>query len=181
MFQRQHVIMREMIIGAAADDLAFIEDAWERIDDYHEIMQKALDNYLMTIRSDHEMRLFQEARQLYDLEFRVGLMRIYESAKKGDDVHELYTIMREYTPIVNKIVDNFDVCLEMKKEIADHTVQHSENIGNTFTIINISIMVLILIINIGVTIFLSLYTSFIVKKSPCGLDPVHNYRGGGTG
>jgi len=165
MFQRQRVIMREFIIGAAVDDNNLIEDVWKSADYYHEIMQEALGNYEMAIRWDEEMRLFRNAHQLYENEFRFALTLIYESAKRGDDIHELYSIMREYTPIVNEIKYIFDECLEMTKEKAEHTMYISENTGNTLTIIIIFVMILILIINIGVTIFLSLYTSFTVKKA----------------
>jgi len=164
MFQRQRAIMREMIIGAVVDDLDMIETARERADRYHDIMQEALDNYWNAVRSEHEMRLFQEARYLYDIEFRGALMRIYESAKMGVDVHELYSIMRECTPAIIGITDNFDQSLDLIKEKAERTMQYSENTGNIFSTIILSIMILILIINIGVTVFLSLYTSFTIKK-----------------
>jgi len=171
MLQRQRVEMREMIIGAAADDPDMIENARARADIYHEIMQEALYEYSITIRSAQAMQIFEEARFLYDTEFRVGLLRIYEGTKYGVDAEDLYMIMREFTPAVNQITDNFDTCLAMKTNVAQDTMYSADNMSDMLTIIIIVLIVLMLIVTVGVTVFLAIYTSVSIKKytgnAPC--------------
>jgi len=164
MLQRQRISIREMIIGAAADDLEMIERARDLSDVYHEIMQEILNNYSITITFPYEMELFHEARRLYENEFRAGLMLVYESAKNGDDINELYPLMREYTAVVNQITENLDACLEMKKALADELVYNSYNINDTLIMLLIMAIVLMLITNVGVTLFLTLYTAFSISN-----------------
>ena len=164
MLQRQRVSIRDMIIGAAADDLDMIERARDLAEIYHEIMQESLNNYSITITFPYEMELFHETRQLYENEFRVGLMLVYESAKNGEDINELYPLMREYTAIVNQITENLDACLEMKKFLADELVYNSYNTNDTFLVLLIMIIVIMLITNVGVALFLALYTAFSISN-----------------
>jgi len=94
MLQRQRASMRELIVGASVDDQEMITNARTNADNYHEIMQQNLDDYFTTVRAPEAIRLFEEARNLYDTQFRVGFMRIYDGAREGMDASELYLIMR---------------------------------------------------------------------------------------
>jgi len=164
MLQRQRVEMREMIIGATAEDMEMIERARDSADMYHEIMQEAMNEYSITIRSPYAMQIFEEARFLYESEFRVGLLLVYEGAKSGMDAEELYSIIWWYTPAVNQITDNFDTCLAMKTEVAKETMYSADEVSSFFTILIIILIVLMLTIAAGVTVFLVIYTSVTIKK-----------------
>jgi len=160
MLQRQRACMRELIVGAAVDDFDMIDRAKTNADDYHETMQVALDEYFKTVRSPEAIRLFEEARRLYDNEFRVGFMRIYEGAKSDVDAAELYTIMREYTDATNKIVDNFDECLAMKIDVARTAAYDAADLGTILLIL----IIVVLAVALSAAIFLALYISGLISK-----------------
>jgi len=160
MLQRQRASMRELIVGASVDDFDMIDRARENADNYHAIMQENLDSYFLTVRAPEAIRLFEEARRLYDTEFRVGFMRIYEGAKNDVDAEELYTIMREYTAATNQIVDNFDECLSMKIDVAAAAAHDASSMGDMLLVV----IIVVLVIAIAIAVFLALYISGLISK-----------------
>jgi len=160
MLQRQRACMRELIIGAAVGDMDLVEDANQRADNYRQTMYPALDAYRATIRSDEAIRLFDEARALYDDEFRECFRLIYEGALNGDDAMELYSLMREYTAATNQIVDNFDQCLSMKIDTAAAANQTASETADMLLLIIIVVLVAALIAAVG----LALYISGLISK-----------------
>jgi len=160
MLQRQRASMRELIIGAAVEDFEMIENARKNADQYHEIMQVSLDEYLKTIRAPEAIRLFEEAKQLYETEFRTGFMRIYEGAQADVDAADLYVIMREYTAATNQIVENFDICLTMKIEVAADAAKTASDMSDML----LYIIIIILIIALVAAVFLALYISGLISK-----------------
>ena len=160
MLQRQRASMRELIVGSAVDDFEMIESAKTNADNYHAIMQANLDSYGKTIRAPEALRLFEEARRLYENEFRVGFMRIYEAAKSDLDASELYPILREYTAATNQIVDNFDICLDMKIEVAADAAHASSAMADRMLLI----IIVVLIIALVAAVVLALYISGLISK-----------------
>jgi len=160
MLQRQRASMRELIVGAAVDDFDMIEAAKTNADGYHATMQAALDEYFKTVRAPEAIRLFEEARRLYDTEFRVGFARIYEGAKNDVDAAELYLIMREYTAATNQIVENFDICLAMKIDVAADAANSASDMADMLLYIIIGVLIFAL----GAAVFLALYISGLISK-----------------
>ena len=160
MLQRQRASMRELIVGAAVDDFEMIDNARTNADNYHNIMQENLDLYFKTIRAPEALRLFEEARRLYENEFRVGFARIYEGARSDVDAADLYTIMREYTVATNQIVDNFDQCLAMKIDVAADAAQSASDMADTLLYIIIGVLLIALV---G-AVFLAIYISGLISK-----------------
>jgi len=160
MLQRQRACMREFIIGAAVDDLALIEDAYQRSQSYRPIMYTSLDSYFKTIRAPEAIRLFEEARNLYDTQFRECMDLIYTRAKEGADPQELYALMRQYTDATNKIVDNFDACMNMKIEVAADAAASSSTMANVLLIV----IIVILALSLGIAVFLAFYISGLISK-----------------
>jgi len=160
MLQRQRACMRELIIGAAVGDMDLVTDANARANEYRETMYPALDAYFASIRSEEAIRLFTEARNLYDTEFRECFDRIYQGARDGVPAMELYTLMREYTPHVNQIVDNFDRCLEMKIDVAAGAAQDASDMGDMLLVI----IIVVLVIAVGVAVFLTFNISGLIAK-----------------
>jgi len=176
MLQRQRACMRELIIGAAVDDMDLVEDANARADAYRETMYPALAAYRATIRSDEAIALFDEAQDLYTDEFRECFELIYQGAKNGDDAMELYDLMREYTPVVNKIVDNFDKCLSMKIDVAANAAQTASDLADMLLVA----IIVVLAIALGIAIFLALYISSLISK-PLAVLSGFMYKAGNTG
>jgi len=160
MLQRQRAGMREMIIGAAVSDNEMIESARKNAEGYNETMQAALDSYYLTIRAPEALRLFDEARKLYEEQFRVGFMRIYSEAESGTSADELYLILREYTEATNKIVENFDICFSMKIDVAANAAQSASDVAD----ILLYIIIAVLVIALAGAVFLALYISGLISK-----------------
>jgi len=160
MLQRQRASMRELIVGAAVEDFDMMDRARESADTYHAIMQENLDSYFLTVRAPEAIQLFEEARMLYDTQFRVGFQRIYEGAKGDVDAADLYTIMREYTEATNKIVDNFDKCLEMKIDVAADAANSASEMADMLLVI----IVVVLAISLFAAVVLALYISGLISK-----------------
>jgi len=176
MLQRQRACMRELIIGAAVDDMDLVEDANERANAYREIMYPALAAYRATIRSDVAIALFDEAQELYSNEFRECFEYIYQGAKEGKDPMYLYDLMREYTPIVNKIVANFDECLSMKIEVAANAAQAASDLADML----LMAIIIVLAIALGIAVFLALYISSLISK-PLAVLSGFMFKAGNTG
>jgi len=160
MLQRQRACMREMIVGAAVGDMALVDDAMNRVNQYRPVMDTSLGLYRATIRAPEAIRLFDEARRLYDTDFRECLERIYRYAKDGRDPAEMYAIMREYTAATNQIVDNFDRCMEMKIDVAAAAALASSNTADR----NLLLVIVILVASISVALFFTVYISGLISK-----------------
>ena len=160
MLQRQRACMRDMIIGAATGDQDLVKDSMARADEYREIMYPALDSYYSTMRDPEAIRLFDEARSMYDTQFRECITRVFEYASSGRDALEVYDIMRQYTDAVNKIVDNFDKCLAMKITTAAGAAHSSSALADRLLLIIIAV----LIGAVTVAVFFALYISGLISK-----------------
>ena len=160
MLQRQRSSMRELIVGAAVEDFEMIESARRNADGYHAIMEVSLDAYFKTIRAPEAIRLFEEARRLYETQFRVAFDRIYQGARDGEEALDLYLIMREYTAVTNQIVDNFDECLAMKIDVAAGAAQTASDMADSLLIV----IIVVLVAAVAVAIAFALYISGLISK-----------------
>jgi len=176
LLQRQRSNMRELIIGSAIDDFDMMDRARASADQSHEDMQKALDSYYLTIKAPEAKKLFEEARDLYEKEFRVGFMRIYDGAKGDIDAPDLYTIMREYTAATDKIVENFDICFSMKIDTAANAASDASSMADTLLVI----IVVVLVVALIAAIFLAIYISGLISKPLVILSTFMN-KAGNTG
>jgi len=160
MLQRQRACIREFIIGAAVGDMDLVEDAYGRIQNYRPIMSASMESYLATIRAPEALRLFEDARALYYGEFNDRLEEIYALAKAGTDPAELYARMRESTAATNKIVENFDLCMAMKIEVAADAAQEAGGMSDNLLVLIIGILALAL----GASVFFAFYISSLISK-----------------
>jgi len=160
MLQRQRSAMRELIIGAAIDDSDMITNARSNADDYHEAMQISMDEYYKTVRAPEAIRLFDEARTIYDEQFRDCFMQIYEGARNGESAAELYNLMKGYTEATNKIVENFDICFSMKIDTAANAAQTASDMADML----LYIIIAVLIVALAGAVFLAVYISGLISK-----------------
>ena len=160
MLQRMRACMREFIIGAAVDDLDLIEDAYKRVQTYRPIMTKSMANYFETIRSPEAIKLFNEARDLYNGDFTDCIEKIYAQAKSGADPADLYALMRQYTEASNKIVENFDLCMTMKIQVAADAAQSSSDTADGLLIL----IIVVLVVALGASVFFAFYISSLISK-----------------
>ncbi|MDR0326347.1 MAG: methyl-accepting chemotaxis protein [Oscillospiraceae bacterium] len=195
MMQRQRACMREYIIGAAIildadneEDEAeaelerkqgseLVEDARRRVDDYAKTMAENMNAYRASITPGHPAEaLFDEARSLYEKRFGECLELIYQQAKTGTPPHELYDLMGQYTADINKAVENFDECLNMKVEVAQTANAEGDSLFTSL----LTVIIIVLVAAIAVALFLALYISGLISK-PLGLLTAFMKKAGGTG
>ena len=176
LLQRQRACMREYIIGTAVGDLDLIDDANIRVEQYRAAMENSLDAYYSTIRNPEAIKLFNEARDLYNNEFRECMDKIYSLAKSGADSADLYSLMREYTTASNKIVENFDMCMEMKIDVAAGAAESASNTAGKLFILIIAVLVVAL----AASVMLTLYISGLISK-PLALITAIIMKAGHTG
>ncbi|MCL2087128.1 MAG: methyl-accepting chemotaxis protein [Oscillospiraceae bacterium] len=160
LLQRQRANMREYIIGAALNDREIISNARDRVEEQRAEMRVELPIYRESIRSDDAMALFDEAVSLYETSFTEAMNLIYEGAMGGQDAAALEQIMREYTPATNKIVENFDICLEMKIDVAYAAYEESSALYSGLLILIIVVLVVVLV----ASMILALYIAGIISK-----------------
>ncbi|MDR0325992.1 MAG: methyl-accepting chemotaxis protein [Oscillospiraceae bacterium] len=160
MLQRQRVSLREFIIGSAVNDMAMVEDAHSRALEYQAEMEKNMDLYRATIKQEEALRLFDEARRLYDTSFKECMETIYALAKGDTDPAELYPVMQRYTADTNRIVEDFDKCLDMKINLA----ADANAAGDKLFVMMLTIIVLVLIAVMSIAIFLAFYISGLISK-----------------
>ncbi|MCL1903260.1 MAG: methyl-accepting chemotaxis protein [Oscillospiraceae bacterium] len=160
MLQRQRACMRDMIIGAAMNDLALVEDAKSRADGYHETLTTNLAPYRGSIITPDTFSVFDEACNLYNKDFRECMSQIYSMAKSGADAKDVYTVLSGYTDSVNKIVENFDKCLDMKIEVADS----ANKAGDDLFALLMTVIIIVTVAALIVSILLAVYISGIISK-----------------
>ncbi|MCL2637366.1 MAG: methyl-accepting chemotaxis protein [Oscillospiraceae bacterium] len=160
MLQRMRACMREFIIGAAVGDMDLIEDAYNRVETYRPVMYASMEAYYATIRAPEAIRLFDEARNLYSNDFRECIDLIYNGAKSGEDPSDLYALMRQYTEATNKIVENFDICLQMKIDVAADASHNASKLADRLLVAIITVLALAL----GFAVFIAFYISGLISK-----------------
>ena len=176
MLQRQRAYMRDMIIGSAIDDIELINDAKVRADEAHATLYSNLDPYVSSIKDPAAVAIFNEARTLYETEFRKCMDEIYNLAKGDADAGEVYAVMAAYTVTVNEIVDKFEQCLEMKIDVAA-TANHD---GDSLFTMLLTLILVVLAIVIAVAMFLAFYISRLISK-PLGALTDFLKKAGSTG
>ncbi|MCL2003379.1 MAG: methyl-accepting chemotaxis protein [Oscillospiraceae bacterium] len=176
MLQRQRACMREFIIAAATDDWELLEDAYARTLDYRRTMETHMDTYYSTIKDPRAIDLFEEGRRLYDTSFMECITLIYNSAKEGVEATELYDIMARYTADTNKIVEDFDICMDLKVEAA----AQADADGDTMFASLLTVIIIVLVLVVAIAMFLAFYISGLISK-PLSLLTAFLKKAGSTG
>jgi methyl-accepting chemotaxis protein len=176
MIQRQRACLRDMIIGVGINDTDLIEDAKRRADEYNVTLTANLDPYRATILNPNTFAIFDEARSLYDGDFRECKDKIYNMAKSNADPAEVYAVLVEYTPTINKIVENFDTVLQMKVESA----ANANESGNDLFFSMMVVIIIVLVLAIAIALFLAFYISSLISKPLAALSAFMQ-RAGSTG
>ena len=160
MMQRQRACVRDMIIGAAINDQSLVDDAKSRADGYHAILVENLDPYRATIMNPDAFAIFDDARKLYETDFKECKDKIYNMAKGGADAAEIYSVLTDYTANINKVVEDFDTVLNMKVV----TAANANDTGDVLFLRMIIIIIIALAISIGVALVLAFYISALISK-----------------
>ena len=158
--QRMRVNTREYLIGAALDDMGQIESAYAKIQEYRLIMTENFDVYRATMTDEEAIRLFDEARSIYNTRFKECLDRMYDYAVNDADIPAMNAVLMEYLDDTNKIVDNLDQCMALNVRVAE---EKSDLIGSTANTLLI-VIVALLVVAVLVSMFLAFYISGLISK-----------------
>ena len=152
-FQNMRVYVREMVIASMADDMEKVESSYNVITGLMFDMEENLDKYNNTLQNGSEAkRLFDEARFSYENEFTKTVLSIYEASKTAN-TSVIFENMEKCRELSDKILTNFDSCLDLKVIQAEKTSQESTSLALTLLIIIITV----LIIALGAAIFFMVY------------------------
>ena len=114
LLQRQRACMREFIIGTATEDVDFIEDVYRRTKEYDEEIKNKMAFIRDEIDTDAELLIaFDKACKRYEDVFPFVIEYMYEFAKGGQEIDDLYGLLRYYTPEISETMNAFDEFLEL--------------------------------------------------------------------
>jgi len=157
--QRIRVYVREMVISSMTGDMAGVRNAFGVIESLIPVMAENMDTYRATMRNNEAIRLFDEARALYEGDLTTTVLSIYESSQKTDipAILEAMVVCRELS---NRIINNFANCSAIGIADAAKASQDSRALTRELLIAIISM----LLVAVGASMFLALYISSLVSK-----------------
>jgi methyl-accepting chemotaxis protein len=157
--QEMRVCAREYALGVATNDSARIEKAYQVVQTNIKANEGFLDKYTATIISDEAKKLFTEAHSLYEKEYLDFMQKAYLLAEEGLE-QEINDSIVAIMPTMNKIIEDFKACLELKAETgmvtSDELTRQTQNM--------VLIIVAILVAVSAVAIFLAFYVSGLLAK-----------------
>jgi len=158
---RIHV--REMVMASMAGDFALVETEFENIVSLLPVLDGYMASYRALIRDPEAMRLFDEARALYENSLVPVVVSIYEASQVADipAVLDAMELCRLYSDI---ILENFERCFQIMVSEGQTTSQRATNLARALLIATI----VALAIALASIIFLTLYLSNMISK-PIGL------------
>ena len=157
--QLVRVSMREYALGAYEGDIAQIENANASIRSYDSEMAANLEAYRITMKDREAIDLFEEARALYDKDYKDAMQTCYTLALAGD-VAGITAELDRARPIANKIVSNFDACMEFKITNARNA---SVQAASLFRLL-LGVIIALLVLAIAVAVWLSLYIAGMISR-----------------
>ena len=158
--QNMRVYVREMVIASMSGDMQQVEKDFAEIASKIPVMANNLDAYEITITVGTEAHtLFLEARAMYENELTPTVMAIYEASQSGD-VDAISRHMATCRELSEKILNNFDKCMDLKVGVAESSAQDAAVLSQTLLI---SIIV-VLAIAVAFALILALYLSGAISK-----------------
>jgi len=158
-FQQMRINTREYMVGSITDDFQHIENINIQMDYLRTTINENLDVYESTILDQTAMALFTEARRLLTQEYVPYLTRIYELAKTDD----IDGILRENAlmgPATSKILENFEICLDMKVDAAFSAYQANNDLYGSMLVLIIAVA----LFAVGVAMWFAFYISGLISK-----------------
>ena len=154
---RIHV--REMVMASMTNDFALVEAEFENIVRLLPVLDQYMTAYRALIRDPEVIRLFDEARALYENSLVPVVVSIYEASQIADIPAILYAM--EYCRMYSDIIlENFGRCFQIMVNDGQVLSQYATNTAQALLIAIISTLALALI----ATIFLTIYISGMISK-----------------
>ena len=154
---RIHV--REMVFALLMGDFAQVETEFGAIERLLPVMDRYMDEFRGRVVNPEAIRLFGEARALYENELVPVVVSIYEASGTADipTVLSAMELCRQYS---DWILDYFRQCFDLMVFEAQTGAIYASSLASTLFIAIICVLVVVL----AVSLFLALYISGLISK-----------------
>jgi len=154
---RIHV--REMVMASMTGDFAVVETEFASIAG----LLPVLDGYMAAcralIRDPEAMRLFDEARALYENNLVPVVVSIYEASQTAD-IPVILNAMELCRYYSDRILENFWQCFQIMVSEGQALSQYATSLARTLLVA----IIVALAVALGATIFLTLYVSGMISR-----------------
>ncbi|MCL1810031.1 MAG: methyl-accepting chemotaxis protein [Clostridiales bacterium] len=157
--QKMRVNAREYLVGTMTNDNGKIETTKTAFENDKAVMAENLDLYGASIIDPTAQALFKEARDLYENDYLDFMDKCYSLAK-ADNSNQLIRELDAIRPTIDKIVDNFEKCLDMKVDRAKVADDSNDSLATKLLVIIAAVLVIV----VAVALFLAFYVSGLISK-----------------
>ena len=158
--QNMRVYVREMVIASMSGDMDGVEESFSVIESLIPVMAENLDAYDAALDSGTGAKmLFDEARSLYENELTQTVLAIH-NASQSTNVPEILQNMETCRILSDKILSNFDACLDLKVGEAEEASRNAIILSQSLLVM----IIVILLIALAAAVFLTFYISGLIGK-----------------
>jgi len=158
---RIHV--REMVMASMTNDFELVETEFGSIVSLLPVLDDYMTAYRALIRDPEVIRLFDEARALYENDLVPVVVSIYEASRIAD-IPAILSAMELCRLYSDRILENFKRCFQIMVNDGQATSQYATHLARTLLVAIIATLTIAL----AATIFLTFYVSSMISK-PIGL------------
>ena len=158
---RIHV--REMVMASMTGDFALVETEFGNIASLLPVLDGYMTAYRALTRDPEVIRLFDEARALYENSLVPVVVSIYEASQIAD-IPAILGAMELCRLYSDKILENFMRCFQTMVEDGQATSQRATNLARAL----LAAIIITLTVALIATIFLTFHVSGMISK-PLGL------------
>jgi len=154
---RIHV--REMVMASMTGDFSLVETEFGHIVNLLPVLDDYMTAYRELIRNPDAIRLFDQARVMYENDLVPVVVSIYEASQIADipAILSAMEFCRYYSDI---ILEKFYQCFQIMITEAQAASQNARNLAQTLLVA----IVITLVIALAATIFLTFYISRMISK-----------------
>jgi len=154
---RIHV--REMVMASMTGDFAVVEAEFGNIVSLLPVLDEYMTAYRALIGDTEAIRLFDEARTLYENYLVPVVVSIYEASQIAD-IPAILNAMELCRYYSDRILENFLQCFQIMVNQGQTTSQYATSLAQVLLVA----IIIALAIALTATIFLTIYVSSIISK-----------------
>ena len=158
---RIHV--REMVMASMTGDFATVETEFGNIVRLLPVLDEYMTTYRALIRDPEAIRIFDQARALYENDLVPVVVSIYEASQIAD-IPAILSAMELCRYYSDRILAKFEQCFQIMVYEGQTTSQYATNLAQTL----LFAIIAALAIALAATIFLTFYVSGMISR-PIGL------------
>jgi methyl-accepting chemotaxis protein len=157
--QRMRVYVREMVMASMTGDMDGVESAFTTIASLIPVMGQNLDAYRAVVRDKEAIKLFDEARSLYEVDLTQVVMSIYTAAQK-EDIPSISALLMTCREVSGRILDNFGQCMNIMVRDAGAAAVSARNLSDKL----LTTIICVLAAAVAVAIFQAFHLSGLIGK-----------------